>query len=105
MERHAEQALQVRAGRAAVESGPHLPEDLPLAGDHRVEPRGDAEQVQRGRLVLELVHHRRQLVSIVTRKPEQRLVGALSRTVLLTAGEVDLGPVAGREHDRLAVQG
>ena len=48
-ERRVEQPVQERAGRPDVRGGVrllHLPEDLRLADDERVEPGGDPEQVR-----------------------------------------------------------
>ena len=51
VQRLPEELVEERAGRARLERGPHLAEDLALAGDERVEAGGDAEEVQRRRLV------------------------------------------------------
>ena len=57
VERLTEEAIEERAGRADLERVAHLAEDLALAGHERVEPGGDAEQVQRGAVVAEPVEH------------------------------------------------
>ena len=58
VERLAEDAVEQRPGRAGLVRGAHLAEDLALARDERVEPGGDAEEVQRGRLVAQAVERR-----------------------------------------------
>ena len=55
MQRLPEHAVEQQARRARLVRGAHLAEDLALARDERVEARGDAEQVQRGRLVAQPV--------------------------------------------------
>src|ERR671916_1908978 len=51
----AEEPVEQRADRAALVRSPDLPLDLSLAGNQRVEAGGDAEQVRRGRVLLEPV--------------------------------------------------
>ena len=58
MERLPEDPVEHRPGRADFVRDPHLPEDLALARDERVQPRGDAEEVVRGRPVLQPVERR-----------------------------------------------
>jgi hypothetical protein len=78
-----------------------LAEDLALAHDHRVQPRGDVEEVGHGRVVVVHVQVRKQqLVGLGARledHPRDRLDTAVEAVDL---GE-DLDPVAGREHGRL----
>ena len=81
----------------------HLAEDLRLADDERVEAGGDAEQVARR---VEIDAARRRAASALARStPWNSLMNAdelVPRGVDLVAGRVQLGAVAGREHDRLA---
>ena len=78
VERHPERPVEQRARRAGLERVAHLPEDLPLARDERVEPGGDAEQVQRGRLVGEPVRDRSEGVGVRARQREQGASAASS---------------------------
>ena len=98
----AEEPVEKRPRRAGLEGGPHLTEDLALAGDERVQAAGDAEEVERRRLVAEAVQRRPQLVGTVTGQVEQRLHAELLGA--LVAHEVELGAIARREHDRLRAQ-
>src|SRR5207248_5078067 len=80
----------------------HLPENLRLADDERVEPRGDAEQVRDRRAVavleqVRLERLRRELV-ILAEEPDQLLARARGVGRL----DVDLRTVARRQHDRFA---
>ena len=77
MERLPEEPVEQRAGRAALERVAHLAEDLALAGHERVEPGGDAEEVQRGAVVAEPVEHGRERRAVVAGEREQRAAGAL----------------------------
>src|SRR5207253_567071 len=77
---------------------PDLAEDLTLAGDERVEPRRDAEQMQRGRAILQPVERRLDL------RLERRKRGdgvALGRLRVI-GRDIELGAVARREADRFA---
>src|SRR5436190_1938963 len=47
MQRLAEEPVEHRTGRAHLEGGADLAKDLALAGDERVEPRGDPEEMER----------------------------------------------------------
>ena len=67
-ERLAEDAVEQRAGLDRLERRPHLAEDLALARHERVEPGRDAEEVQRGRVVVQAVEH-----------AVERLAGELAR--------------------------
>ena len=75
VERHPERAVEQRARRARLERVAHLAENLPLAGNHRVEPGGDPEEVERGRLVGEAVRDGRERARVVPGEREQRPVG------------------------------
>ena len=102
MQRLSEEPVEERPRRAGLEGGPHLAEDLALTGDERVEPAGDAEEVERRRIVAEPVERDREIAgSIAGELGEGR-----NRLLLgvLVAGHVELGPVAGREHDRLSAE-
>ena len=76
----------------------HLAQDLRLARHERVEPGGDAEEMERGVGAAALHQHglEHEAGALVERLASERLepLGAV-------AGEVELGAVAGREHDRL----
>jgi len=76
----------------------HLPEDLRLAQDHRVEPRGHAEEVPHGHVAASRQHRRaeRRVVHVVEARQEAREC----RDAVLVLGEaVDLRAVA-RGDDR-----
>ena len=62
VQRLAEEPVEQRPGRADLVRGPHLAEDLALAGNERVEPGGDAEEMERGGLVAQPVERRLELV-------------------------------------------
>src|SRR5581483_9773007 len=94
-ERLPEDAVEQRPRRGGIVGGPHLPEDLALTRDERVEPGRDAEEVDRGRLVVEAVRDRRQ------RLPRQ-LLERLDRTLDVAVCEVHLGAEARREADGVA---
>ena len=102
VERLAEEAVEERSGGACLERRPYLSQDLSFAGHERVEPAGDAEEVQRRGFVPEPVQRRRELARGLPCEACDRL----HRLLLDVLGrrEVELRPVAGREHDRLAVQ-
>jgi hypothetical protein len=72
----------------------HLAEDLLLAEHHRVEARGDAEEVTDGVGAAALVQVRRRLAGAIGEEPSRGLVRPLAR-------HVDLDPVAGRDDHRL----
>ena len=82
-------------GRARLERGPHLAEDLALARHERVEPGGDAEEMQRGRLVAEAVERGGELVAAVAGELGERPDCELLDVIL--PDEVELGAVAGGE--------
>ena len=62
VQRLPEEPVENRPGRAGLECLAHLPEDLALARNHRVEPGGDPEEVQRSGLVGQPVDDRAQLI-------------------------------------------
>ena len=97
VERLAEDPVEQRPVRAGLVGVAHLAEDLALARDERVEPGGDAEEMQRRRVV---VHAGR---ASDLGSPSERLRRALARPRSgSVVREVELGAVAGREADRLA---
>ena len=76
--------------------------DLRLADDHRLEARGHAVELARGVAVARGVDLLREL-----RRADPRAAGEQTQHVALglhgvADDEVDLGAVAGRDHDRLA---
>ncbi len=105
-ERRVEQPVQDRADRAGVRGGGvrllHLPENLRLANDERVEPGGDPEQVSRRVEVGALVdvRHQRRSIDAMELGDEPDELGACA--VALIAGGIQLGAVAGRQDDGLA---
>jgi hypothetical protein len=97
----AEEPVEEGAGGPGLGGRAHLAEDLPLTGTSESKPAGDAEEVQRRRLVAQPVEHALEGRRLVAGEVEQRVArGTVASGVL--AGEVDLGAVAGREHHRLA---
>ena len=102
VQRLAEEPVEKRACRAGFERRPHLAEDLPLAGNERVEPGGDSKQVERRRLVPQAIQRGGEIVSPVAGQLDERV----DRFVVgvLLADEIELGAIAGREHDRLALE-
>ena len=102
MQRLPEELVEERARRAGLEGRPHLAEDLALAGNERVEPGGDTEEVQRGRLVAEAVERGGEVVAAVACELRERPDRELLDVLLLD--EIELGAVAGGEDDRLAVE-
>ena len=95
----AEQPLQERACRAGLGGVAHLAEDLALTRDERVESGRDAEEVQRGRVVVKPVGDLAELGRLLDEHVE-----GLPFALLVLADDIELGAVAGREHDRLAVR-
>ena len=85
----------------------HLAEDLALARDERVETGRDAEEVQRGTVVAEPVENRGERGAVVARRARAATRSPRSSRSRrrLVAREVELGSVAGREHDGLAAVG
>ena len=106
VERLPEEAVEERARRAALEGVAHLAEDLALSRHERVEAGRDAEQVQRGAVVPEAVEDGRERGAVVAGEREQRGARALVQIgAVVVAREVELRPVAGREHHGLAPVG
>ena len=102
VERHPEDPVEQRSRGPCFERIPHLPENLALARDHRVEPRCDAEQVEGGRLVRQTVRDRCQRARGGPGQREERAIGPFRETALVLLGcDVELRAVARREHDRL----
>jgi hypothetical protein len=97
---HAERPVEQRAGCSPLVGVPHLAEDLSLSGNEGVEPRRDAEQVQRRRLVRQPIRDRCERVGIRSREREERAIRDLARFAV-ARGDVELRAVAGRENDRL----
>jgi hypothetical protein len=95
-----EEPVEHRPGRTGLERGANLTEDLTLSGNHRVESGGNPEQVQRCGLVGKPVDDRAQLILRQSAHARDRLEGAALGVV---ADEIELGAVAGREADGLAV--
>src|SRR6185437_16595732 len=98
VERVLEEPVQDGTCRAGAERGfvsiANLAEDLPLAGHERVETGRDAEQVLD------------RLATLPARQDRLELQAGLSlerapRNLRVAALEVELGSVAGREHDRV----
>ena len=102
VQRLAEEPVEERARRAGFERRPHLAEDLSLAGNERVESGGDSKEVERRRLVAQAIQRGGEIVRPLAGQLRQRV----DRLVVgvLVADEVELGAVARREHDRLAVE-
>jgi hypothetical protein len=102
VQRVLEEPVQERAGRPrgqrSVVCLPHLAEDLRLARDERVEPGGDAEQVLDRIVFLPSPEYP------VEREPRTSFE-LLCRPRPGAVGQVDLGPVAGRQHHHLGSVG
>ncbi len=84
--------VEHRAGRDRLVGVAHLAEDLALAGHERIEPGGDAEEVERRLVFVQPVED-----------AFERLAGErLERRhglLLVAAGQIQLGAVARREAD------
>ena len=105
-DRRAEQQVQRGAGGAFVlgdlPRAAHLTEDLALAEHGRIEPGGDLEQMaDRGRIVL-AVEVRDQLVDRQVAEFAEEVAHVGVRPVEQLGDDVDLGAVAGGQHDRFA---
>ena len=104
-QRLAEEAVERRAGRPCLATRlvgfAHLAEDLRLAGHHRVEPRGDPEEMDGGGLVGDRVERGRQLGVREPRESRELAVDSLLQLRRVGVDRVDLRAVARREHDRL----
>ncbi len=87
--------VEKRPGFDALVRRAHLAEDLTLARHERVEPRGDAEEMQRSRVLVQPVDD-----------AVERLSGHMfergERLVLVDVRDVELGAVARREAHRIA---
>ncbi len=99
-----EQAVRQRPGRAQVVGASvgalHLPENLRLADDERVEARGDAEQVTGGvgpLVDVEMPGHLVVVDAVILAEETANRVGGR----VAIGGGIDLGAIAGREDDRL----
>ena len=99
MQRLPEDAVEQQARRPRLVRRAHLAEDLALAGHERVEPGRDAEEVQRGGLVVQAVERVLDLAARARRAPRRR---ASFRVLGVLGGDVELGAVARREADGLA---
>ena len=102
VQRLPEELVEERPGRARLERRPHLAEDLALARNERVEPCGDAEEVQRRRLVAEPVERGGEVGAAVAGELGECRDRELLRVLVLD--EVELGAVAGGENDRFALE-
>jgi hypothetical protein len=100
VQRLAEQPVEDRAGHPGLVGLADLAEDLALTGNHRVEPGRDAEEVQRRRLVGQTVEDTAELVLGQAAHAHQRGERADLR---VGPDQVELGAVAGRKADGLAV--
>src|SRR5207237_4708873 len=87
-----------------VEQGPrvdrferlaHLTENLAFAGDERVEPGGDAEEMERRSLLVQPVEH-------TVEGPAGELLERFERRGLGNVRQIQLGAVARREADGVA---
>ncbi len=105
-ERVPEQAVEDDAGATALAGllvgGLHLGDDLRLADDHRVEARGDAEQVGDGRVPRVAVEARLELADGHSGVLRQALDGSLARRQRVATVEVQLGAVAGAQSEGFA---
>ena len=105
LERVAEQQVEGRAGgalvRAALPGHLHLTEDLALAEHGRVEPGGDAEEVGHRRGVVVDVEVVAEVLGGEEGDLGEEVADVLVGAVEALGHRVDLGAVAGREHDRL----
>ena len=102
-----EHAVRHGPGRSGLagetERRPDLPQDLALPEGHRVEPRGDAEEVARGLRSLPEEAGADDLGRVEPPPPRDQGRDLLVR-VLAVGQRVDLAPVAGRDDDALARQ-
>jgi hypothetical protein len=99
VERLAEEPVEQRTCRPDLVRKPHLAEDLAFAGNERVEPGGDAEQVVRRRPVAKPV--KRGLDLGLQRREHLDCVPL--RFLRIGGGDVQLCAVAGREADSLTL--
>ena len=105
VQRLAEDPVEQRPGRAGLVRRPHLPEDLPLARNQRVQSGRHPEEVKRSGLVGKPVQHRGDLVAALPCKCEQSPACLDVELVILDRSQVDLGAVAGRENYCFLVDG
>ena len=97
VERLPEGAVEQRPGRPELVRDAHLAEDLALAGHERVEACGDAEEMVGRGAVVQSVKGRLDLRPERGERGDRIALGLLC----VVSGEVELGPVAGREADGL----
>ena len=90
-------------GLRRVEGLTHLPEDLGLARNERIEPGGHPEEMVSSRHVAEPVERGLKLGLREAGERRELVQRALRASPCLRAGEVDLRPVARREHGGFAV--
>ncbi|GMA95090.1 hypothetical protein GCM10025881_19140 [Pseudolysinimonas kribbensis] len=96
-------AVGARGGEGAL----HLAADLVLADDHRLETRGDREEVLQGGVALENARGRTDGPRVVARRVAERVehrVGRRRHGIRLHL-EVGLEAIAGGEHDRPRIPG
>ena len=95
-----EDAAQGALGGGEGEGVPHLAQDLGLPQDHRLETRGHAQQVARRLVVVPRVEVRTGGEEVAPPgATDERAQGAL-RPRPVGGHDVELRPVAGREHER-----
>jgi hypothetical protein len=107
-ERRVEQAVQHRTDRPHVGGGRvgflHLPKDLRFTDDQRVEAGGDTEQMPDGVAVRELVEVRGECRAVDAVKVGDELDELGARLIDLIGRRVELGSIAGGQHDRFAAR-
>src|SRR4051794_16012911 len=101
MQRLAKDAVEKLPGRARLIGGANLPEDLPFSGNERVESAGDAEQMERGRLVAQAVERGLDLRLELDERRDSALLGLDG----VLRHHVQLGAIARREADGVAELG
>jgi hypothetical protein len=89
-----EETVEQQSGRPVLVGRAHLAEDLAFARHERVQPGGDAEEMECGRTIAEPVQRGLDV--------GERCDGATFGLLGVVGGDVDLGAVAGRQHDSLA---
>jgi hypothetical protein len=98
VQRLPEHAVEQQARRSGLVCRTHLPEDLALTGHERVEAGRDAEQVQRGGLVVQAVERVLDLRLERRKRLDRACFGGLD----ILRGDVELGAIARREANGLA---
>ena len=98
VQRLPEDAVEQLSGRARLVRGAHLAEDLALARYERVEAGGDAEEMERGRLVAQAVERGLDLRLELGERRDRTLLGLVD----VFRHDIELRAVARREADRLA---